>query len=253
MALWSPFSWVSIGMATQATLIIRSSDPSWFMLVKQAMHTRTALLVTFALVAAVSGAQAKLYGKSHADALKLGEQGWMDFVSTQRDGNSTHGMARAMYFFAEAARGRNDRLIAKLSKTRRAAIKLARATVMKAGGALVNADRIASGGGTIFTTFFPARDVEVEQTFYALLTHAPRAAPPIMTTGNMMREIRDGWTESLLKQANEDNKASLNEAFVTADKTLGAALDACGSLTEDENAICRELISQWLKPESAGN
>lgn len=207
-----------------------------------------AVAAALVLLAALSSAQTptKLYGKSRAQAVAMGEQKWMDLVSDHPDGNSTHGMAQAMDFFAAGAADRNDKLIAKLPAARKKALRTARAAIMEAGFALVTCDREVNGGGTMYTLFYPSRAAGVELMIFGFIKGKDLAS----ADSSAVTKARAKWTEAMGKTDVVEDKARFASSVADANQKIDAALNALQALKPNERAACRAKLVDWLTPET---
>ena len=204
--------------------------------------------LTLLLVPTIACAQTptSLYGKSRPQALAMGEQKWMDFVSDHSDGNSTHGMAQAMDFFATAAGERNNGLIAKLPRARRASIRSARQALREAGFALVATDRELAGGGTMYQLFFPSRAADVELVFFKFLKGRTVSKPVSTAT---LDATRTKWRKALKQNESVEDKARFDASVTESEKRVDQALSAIAKLSPSERSVCLTMLVEWLTPE----
>lgn len=207
------------------------------------------LALSLLVVAAVASAQTptRLYGKTRAQALAMGEQKWMDFVSDHPDGNSTQGMVRAMEFFGTAAEDRNNRLLARLPLARRNSLKESRSSLREAGFSLVSCDRELAGGGTIYQLFFPSRASTVELTFHRFLQGKFR---PKKVPEGRFDSVRIKWRKAMKQTESVEDKARFDAAVSDAEKKVDRAVAALSRLKPAERDVCLALLIEWLTPET---
>lgn len=126
----------------------------------------------FALTLLISLALAQdlkeTHGKTHSQILAMGYDKWYDFY-TSKEGETTQGMARAGYTFAESLKWRNLQLEAKKPAKFRAQIKTLRNQFDKLGTASISIYRALSGGGTLWQLTYSTDAMNQEETLYALL------------------------------------------------------------------------------------
>lgn len=177
----------------------------------------------------------------------MGEQKWMDFVSDHPDGNSTHGMVRALDFYAKAAADRNNRLIARLPQRRREALRQARAAMTEAGAALITCDREINGGGTMYTLFYPSRSAAIEGFFYAVLSGRKLTAT---TDGETLAKARVKWREAMKKTDDVEDKASFALTLAKAEEKIDVAIKTLDRLQPSERGAAVTKLVEWLTPET---
>ena len=207
---------------------------------------RTLLAVVILLaITGVSNAADKLYNKSDAQVLKMGQKKWMAYASTKGDGGSTNGMMQALDFYAKAAEKRNDKFYKHVDNSRRQLVSSIQVALKDAGATLVQADSDAAGGGSMYKVFFAGRDVDVQDFVYAMLSHGSMSKKAPSNEG--VKKLLDQWMETTKKGASGDTKAQLDASVEKAQKATLNALDLCGALNEKEATGVRAVLAYWLK------
>lgn len=137
------------------------------------------LIFAFTLLFSFAVAQdlKETHGKTHSQILAMGYDKWYDFY-TGKEGETTQGMARAGYTFAESLKWRNLQLEAKKPAKFRAQIKTLRTQFDKLGTASISIYRALSGGGTLWQLTYSTDAMNQEETLYALLGGKVKPSKP---------------------------------------------------------------------------
>ncbi len=137
------------------------------------------------LVLAVSAAMAQdlkeTYGKTNAQILAMGYDKWYAFF-TGKEGETTQGMARSGYFYAEALAWRNKGLMTKLSATVRGRYQKLETSLKSFGLSVIEVQRALSGGGTLWQLTHSTDAVDVQETMYALLSGKAKPSKPMVVS-----------------------------------------------------------------------
>lgn len=143
--------------------------------------------LTLLISLAVAQDLKETHGKTHAQILAMGYDKWYDFY-TGKEGETTQGMARAGYTFAESLKWRNFQLEAKKSAKFRAQVKTLRTQFDKLGTASISTHRALTGGGTLWQLTYSSDAVNREETIYALLGGKVKPSKP-QVVSSVTKEI----------------------------------------------------------------
>lgn len=127
------------------------------------------------------------YGKSHSQILAMGYSKWYDHF-TANAGETTYGMSRASYFYAESLKWRNQTLEKKQPVRLRTQIATLRSQFDKFGTASISVYRALSGGGTLWQLTYASDSMNREETIYALLGGKVKPSKP-QVVSNVSKEI----------------------------------------------------------------
>ncbi len=133
------------------------------------------LSIVLVLLAGLVGAQ--VAGKTEAQILKMGMDGWTDYY-TRKVGGSTADMCRAAGVYGEAARHRTDRMLRGKPPALRTRIFRLRNLLMDFDSASIDCAYAEAGGGTMYNPMWASVVGEVEDTLYALLGGPAKKAHP---------------------------------------------------------------------------
>ncbi len=139
-----------------------------------------ALFLLFAC-SCLSIAQHDTYGKSEAQILAMGQDKWEKFYSAKA-GNSTMAMSEMKDIFGEAAKHRNDKLIAKASPAVRKRMKTLRNYMNDLAQSAVDVAYNISGGGTMWAPVSAGIAGDLELTLYPLLVGKGKAPSHVSAT-----------------------------------------------------------------------
>lgn len=141
------------------------------------MIYRLVFALTLLTSLAVAQDLKETHGKTHAQILAMGYDKWYDFY-TGKEGETTQGMSRASYTFAESLKWRNLRLEAKKPAKFRSQIKTLRIQFDKLGTASISVHRALTGGGTLWQLTYSSDAMNQEETLYALLGGKVKPSKP---------------------------------------------------------------------------
>lgn len=121
------------------------------------------------------------HGKTNAQILAMGYGKWYAFY-TGKEGETTQGMARSGYFFADALAWRNRGLLAKQSKTTQTKFKRLESLLKTFGMSVIEVNRALNGGGTLWQLTASSDGIAVQETMYALIAGKSKTAKPMVVS-----------------------------------------------------------------------
>jgi len=182
------------------------------------MPVFTFLLPFVVLSRGLDYSQADRYGKSEAQVLAMGQDGW-DAYYESRGGNSTAAMVQMNAIFGEAAEHRNQRLEARVSARLRREAEDLRKLLGDYGNAAANAGSELDGGGTMWAVVGAQIEPDTEAVLFALLGgKMPKARP--MVVSEVVKQL-DGLAGQIASDA-KDKSDNPTFDVVVAKQALAA-------------------------------
>lgn len=195
-----------------------------------------AFLLPFLLLTSFASAQVdKQTGKTEAQILKMGAEGWMSYY-TEKVGSSTADMCQGARIYGDAAKHRNDRLLAnQLDGDFKLQVEKLRKLLTAYANAGVDYDYALSGGGTMYNIMWASVEGEVEDTLYAILTSTGMKPKP-MVVSRVSKELAKLDTK-LAKAAKDEyvHAADGKKALATMKNTYRAIVDVAKHMSRKDS------------------
>ena len=212
------------------------------------------LLLLFVLIPILARAQEQVdtHGKTEAQILEMGMDGWMNFY-TANVGSSTADMCEAAGVYGAIAEKRNNGLLKAAPTKRKAQILKLRKLLGQFDSSAVDVGYCESGGGTMFNPMWASVSGEVEDALYPMLGgKAPKSKPMVVSAvtrqlARISKDIEDMHTpdnEFMKYKEAKSALADMRAAFggivaiaksmsrVDSDRLLSFCLDRAKSATD---------------------
>jgi hypothetical protein len=120
-------------------------------------------VASLALLSCLAQDKTVTHGKSNAQILAMGREGWSDFFCQAEGGGSTVALSGAESLYADALGWRNDKL-------GKAKVMPLRRLLRDVGNHAVEVGTAVTGGGTMWNIIANSLDANAEETIYTVLT-----------------------------------------------------------------------------------
>lgn len=137
-----------------------------------------ALPLTVLLVTGAAKQEPPRFGKTNAEILKMGRDGWTKFAAEDRMGGSTAAYVSSEETFGEALRARNDTLLAKKPAFRKPMDGL-RKVMFEYANEFVSIGSGITGGGTMWNMVSASITPNVEEILYTAFVPAKPAGKAV--------------------------------------------------------------------------
>lgn len=209
-------------------------------------------VLTLSLLALSVGcfaAPAKFFGKTDAQALNYGLDGWVSYVQKQKGGNTRKNTIAAYNFFTSARAKTNKAAMTKLTKWQATSLQSIESKLTAAGLALNKAESAAALGGEYYEIEAAKRPAIVQQVIHLVLVK--KSAREMLVTGNQFAEIIDGWKEGLVLTAkdNQSTKA-VTPLSAAALKSVDDARTAILTFDENPGNLFRMTLAHFMADQS---
>ncbi|MCU0317048.1 MAG: hypothetical protein MUC92_10695 [Fimbriimonadaceae bacterium] len=186
----------------------------------------------------------ELYGKSQAQVAEMPYAEWMEYVSTQEDGNSTLGMTFAMGFYRESLQKKNDQTMRSWTPSRRGAMTNLRQNLRDYSAALRKSDYILSGSGSMYLIFIQNSQAESEILIQQLVTGKLPSAPRRVVSD--VTKVLDLRTPPIRSHENVEER---RELFTSLREARGH-FDQIVALLRTRPRAESDLVLEWCRKEA---
>jgi hypothetical protein len=208
-----------------------------------------ALSLTLLLVTGAAKQEPPRFGKTNAEILKMGRDGWTKFAAEDRMGGSTAAYVSSEETYGEALKARNDSLLKKKPVYRKAFAGL-RQSLFEYSNEFVSIGSGITGGGTMWNTVSASIAPDVEEILYTAFA-PPKPKGKAVTPAQIDQAIaRATQTVQRKRKQIDANKefshmsyADCMASLTKARKLKASALALAAPLPKStQNAIRRYLV-----------
>lgn len=193
-------------------------------------------------------AQEALFGKSQAEALKLGLDGWIKHVRTQPQGTEEASLVSAYEFFNVARVTAYTDAYDKLPAARKDLVTAATVALWQLGEQLVDVQALAEVELPKHRIEKAKRLAYSSEAMWRLIRRT--AAGKLLISGNAHLEMADTWEAKMLALA---EKTGNGEPVLAKTGELKAAMleyrSLVGELPEKEANFMRLMLAHYLAPD----
>ncbi len=184
------------------------------------MKTIVTLFAAVLAMSAFAQDEDRMFGKSDAQILAMGQDKWMDFYE-QKAGGSNLDMIQACHVYEHVAARRNDRLISRLPAHPASDLRKLRKLLDDFSGQSNMIGSFVSGGGSMWTVIDAGDAASREDVLYQALGGKGKGAPATRTS-KVGREIERAQREIRAHRSN-DQYGNLKEPEALKAQAAAAA------------------------------
>jgi hypothetical protein len=210
---------------------------------------RRLLTLVTVLIACASWSlvQESLFGKSQAQALRMGLDGWIKHVRTQPKGAEEASLVSAYEFFNSARVSAYAKTYYRLPESRRDMLTSATVALWQIGEQLVDVQALAEVELPKHRIEKAKRLAYSSEAMWMLIRRTARAK--LLLTGNVHTEMADAWEEKMISLA---EKTGTREAVQERTEKVREAMleyrSVVSNLPEREAIFMRLMLGHYLAP-----
>lgn len=167
----------------------------------------------------------RLFGKSYAQILAMGETRWMAFQSNKA-GSSTADISEGLMVYRDALQWRNDRLAAHAPAPLRREVAELRPLLTRFTDSMILVRMFPTGGGSMWSNIHASVLTDSEDTLYHVLGGPGSKSKP-RGTGEVLRMLSACEREV---EAHRHEAWNSEDTYASARKSLGEARSAAASI-----------------------
>lgn len=220
-----------------------------------------ATVASFLLLSTQDVTEQDLHGKTLAEIVEMGREGWYEFYTSKEGGESTQSMSFAEYYYGSALKAENDKLFDPLSEKGKT-IAFFRVNMQDFRTKCIDVGRAYTGGGTMWNIVYSATTSDTEEVIRYWLTgkEAPKKAGKVIsaTQAKVWAMLKQGRVDlqrnrSEIMDGAEFSRIEYRDVEKSMNEAMGLFSEGVGKMDGLSEPVKKRMFSFYLQAATITN